>query len=376
MKLKRFCAKDLRNISDISIDFKDGVNLLFGSNAQGKTNAIEGIYLFARGKSFRKARESDLIRFGCEGFRAEIVYETKAGEQTLSYALFGGERKRMKNGYKLERVSEMIGSFRAVLFTPDHLSLVKDGPEERRAFLDVAICQCKPYYLSAYTNYKRALEQRNCLLRSMGKGQAVDLNEIYAWSRSLAEYAAPIYYERRDYIGRLEKHARTVMKEISEEKETLSLRYKCDIGYDGDDIEKIKEAYYALFVSDIPREAANMSTLFGIGRDDMEILINGHRARAFASQGQQRSVVLAMKLAEGEVCLELTGEYPVFLFDDVLSELDESRRSYLLKNKNGRQIVITSCDQKEIADFSEALIRVSDGTFTPVKDTSAGAEER
>jgi len=365
MRLKKFYARDLRNIKETSIEFHDGVNLLFGSNAQGKTNAIEGIYLFARGKSFRKAKESDLIRFGCEGFRAEIVFETRMGEESLSYTVHGGERRRMKNGYKIDRAAEMIGSFRAVLFTPDHLGLVKDGPEERRSFLDVAICQCKPYYLSSYTNYKRALEQRNCLLRMMGKGMAVDMNEIYAWSRSLAEYAAPIYFERRDYIKRLEKHARITMQEISDEKESLSLIYKCDVNYDGDDLEKIKEAYYDLFVSDIAREAANMGTLFGIGRDDMEILINGRRARAFASQGQQRSVVLALKLAEGEVCLELSGEYPVFLFDDVLSELDERRRSYLLSRRGERQIIITSCEKKEIASFSEGLIQVADGIFTP-----------
>ena len=365
MKLKRFYAKNFRNIEEVRIHLHDGVNIRFGSNAQGKTNAIEGIYLFARGKSFRKARESDLIRFGCEGFRAEITYETSLGEETLSYAVYGSERKRMKNGYKIDRISEMIGSFRAVLFTPDHLGLVKDGPEERRAFLDVAICQCKPYYLSAYTNYKRALEQRNCLLRMMGKGMAVDINEIYAWSRSLAEYAAPIYLERRDYILRLEKHARVSMLEISDEKEALSLNYKSDIEYDGDDLEKIKEAYYNLFVSDIQREVQNMGTLFGIGRDDMEILINGRRARTFASQGQQRSVVLALKRAEGEVCLELSGEYPVFLFDGVLSELDERRRAYLLSKRKERQIVITSCEKKEIADFSESLICVRDGVFTP-----------
>ncbi|MBP3606434.1 MAG: DNA replication/repair protein RecF [Clostridia bacterium] len=365
MKLKRFYAKDFRNIEEVDITFHEGVNLLFGSNAQGKTNAIEGIYLFARGKSFRKAKESELIRFGCEGFRAEITFETSLGEETLSYAVYGSERKRMKNGYKIDRISDMIGSFRAVLFTPDHLGLVKDGPEERRAFLDVAICQCKPYYLSAYTNYKRALEQRNCLLRMMGKGMPVDINEVYAWSRSLAEYAAPIYLERRDYIQRLEKHARVTMREISDEKESLTLHYKSDIDYDGDELQEIKKAYYDLFVSDIPREAQNMGTLFGIGRDDMEILINGRRARAFASQGQQRSVVLALKLAEGEACLELSGEYPVFLFDDVLSELDERRRAYLLSKRKDRQIVITSCEKKEIADFSESLICVKEGSFTP-----------
>ena len=132
-----------------------------------------------------------------------------------------------------------------------------------------------------------------------------------------------------------------------------------------DDLEKIKEAYYNLFVSDVQREAANMGTLFGIGRDDMEILLNGKRARAFASQGQQRSVVLALKLAEGEVCLELSGEYPVFLFDDVLSELDEKRRAYLLSQKKDRQIIITSCEKKEIASFSEGLIHVADGIFSP-----------
>lgn len=368
MKITRFQAENFRNIRSCDLSFSDGVILFFGENAQGKTNAMEGIYLFSRGKSFRKISEKNLIRFGEEGFSLGIEYEDRTGRNTLSYTVFGGERKRMKNGYEITRVSEMIGSFRAVLFCPDHLLLVKEGPEERRNFLDVAISQCYPAYLHCYSNYKKTAEQRNCLLRFAAKGMPVDREEIAAWSESLADYAASLYLYRKNYIRDLEGETASFMKEISDGKEEVTLKYECDIK-ETDDKEEAKERYREVFLSDLSHEMSAGTTLYGMTRDDLSIRLNGKSARLFASQGQQRSLVLALKMAEGEVSRSLTGEYPVFLLDDVLSELDGRRREFLLSG-GGRekQILITSCSKKETEGVTNRIIEVKDGEFFPVEN--------
>ena len=362
MIIKRFKAEGFRNIDSCDITFLEGTNLLLGNNAQGKTNAVEGIYTFARGKSFRAADDKELLGFGKEGFRIYIEYEDKSGKNSLEYAFFGRERKRKKNGYPIKGVKEMIGSFRAVLFYPDHLGLIKDSPEERRSFLNIAIGQCYPVYISRYADYKNALENRNCLLKNASKGLFVDIEELKSWSYSLSEYSSYVYIERKEYIKRLEKYAKEIMKDISDGKEELSLIYKSDIEEDIDIREEAVEAYRRIFTEELNREMIVGNSLFGPHRDDVEILINGKSARHFASQGQQRSAVLAIKLAEGEVNREIYGEYPVFLFDDVLSELDSKRKKYLLSGIKDKQIIMTGCE-KDSDILADKIIEVAMGEF-------------
>lgn len=362
MIIKRFKAEGFRNIDGCDITFEKGTNLILGNNAQGKTNAVEGIYTFARGKSFRAAEDKELVGFGKEGFRIYIEYEDKTGENSLEYAFFGRERRRKKNGYPIKSVKEMIGSFRAVLFYPDHLGLVKDSPEERRSFLNIAIGQCYPIYISRYSDYKNALENRNCLLKNASKGLFVDREELLSWSYSLSEYSSYIYSERKEYIKKLEKYAKIIMRDISDGKEELSLIYKSDIKEDIDKPEDITAAYRKIFTEQIDREIIVGSSLFGPHRDDIDILINGKSARHFASQGQQRSVVLAIKLAEGEVNREIYGEYPVFLFDDVLSELDSKRKKYLLSGIKDKQIIMSGCE-KDSDVMADKVIEVCGGEF-------------
>lgn len=347
MKLKKFKAQNFRNIESCDISFSEGVNYIYGDNAQGKTNAVEGIYLFARGKSFRASDDRELVRFGSEGFSIYIEYEDKNGVNSLEYYLFGKERKRKKNGYEIGKVKEMIGSFKAVLFYPDDLLLVKESPEYRRSFLNVAISQCYEHYISCYANYKKALENRNCLLKFSQKGMFVDENELISWSFYMAEYASHIYVMRKQYIKKLEIYAKQIMSEISDGREDLTLSYKSDVNIDTDDRKEIEREYKRIFTEELDREKAYGGTLFGVQRDDITIDINGKSARSFASQGQQRSIVLALKLGEGEVNKDICGEYPVFLFDDVLSELDEKRRDFVLRGVGERQIIITSCEREE-----------------------------
>ena len=363
MILKSFKAENFRNIKKCNIEFSPGVNLLFGDNAQGKTNAVEGINIFSRGKSFRGSDEKDLLRFDEEGFRIEIKYEDNDGENSLEYAVFGRERLRKKNGYKIKKLSEMIGSFRSVLFCPDNMSIVRDGPEERRNFINAAISQCYPEYIRFYGDYKNSLENRNCVLKFISKGFPVEENELYSWTSSMAEYASFIYLYRKRYVEKLKVHAKRIMMEISDGKEDIEVIYKSDIDIESEDRLKIKEEYERIMMSEIEREKAAGVSLIGPHRENLEILINGVSARSYASQGQKRSIVLSLKIAEGEVIKEIFGEYPVFLFDDVLSELDEKRRKYIFDGVKERQIIITSCDEDKNNIIADKIIRVSGGDY-------------
>ena len=360
MNLTTLTAQNYRNIENANLCFVPGVNLLYGQNAQGKTNALECIYLFARGKSYRGSTDEELVRFGEKGFRIGISYRENDREQTLEYRYYEGARKRLKNGAPV-RLSEMIGNFRAVLFCPEHLSLVKGAPQERRTFLNIAISQCRPLYLKYCDQYNKILENRNCLLKEIQKGFRYDRDELDSWTERLSETAAKIAEYRIRYLEKLTPHAADLLADLSGKREKLTVSYESEA--DGKSEDEIKESYRRLFSEKIDREVAAGCTLLGAHRDDANIEINGLSARSFASQGQQRSVVLALKLAEGEVCRDETGEYPVFLFDDVMSELDETRRGYVLKETGNRQVILTACESGGFDPRAVNMIGVSDGVF-------------
>ena len=364
MKLKRFTAEGYRNIEKCDISFDSGVNLFIGGNAEGKTNVVEGIYLFARGRSFRSSDDKELVGFGRDGFRIAIEYEDNDGTQTLEYALFGKNRIRKKNGYRLNGVGEMLGNFRAVLFYPDDLRLVKGEPEERRAFLNVALSQYRTAYLSNYKNFKSALENRNTLLKNASKGRYYDEGELIAWSEAMAEYSCEIFTARKEYVKLLEKYAKEHMNELSCGQENLELAYKSDIAEDALGKDEVKNEYRRVLTENLEKEKLVGTSLYGPQRDDLIIKLNGKPARSFASQGQQRSVVLVLKLAEGEVIKEIYGEYPVFLFDDVLSELDEDRRTYVKGKIKKMQTVITSCESTDgLSEDDANVILVKGGNY-------------
>ena len=363
MIIKSFSAAGFRNIEKCTISFKNGLNLLHGKNAQGKTNALEGIYLFARGRSFRAREDGEMVRFGSNGFNLKIEYEDKNGTESLEYSLYGRERLRKKNGYRLKGVSEMLGSFRAVLFYPDNLEIIKGGPEERRAFVNVAISQCYHEYVKYYADYKKALENRNCLLKAVQKGLPCDEREILSWSEVMAEYSSYIYLLRDEYTDRLKLFASDIMNDISGGKENLSVEYDADIPSGIKDRMKVKDEYLKVFTSFIERERCAGVSLHGPHRDDLKISLNGLDTRLYASQGQQRSAVLSLKLAEGEVIKEICGEYPVYLFDDVLSELDSGRREFVLAGLKDKQIIITSCESDEYENLGAEIIEVTEGDY-------------
>ena len=347
-------VKNFRNIEDEEIFFDNGINILIGDNAQGKTNLIEAIYTFALGKSFKGVKEADLIRFGEDEARIELTFNTKerSEPQTLTLSLKKGRKRTCQlNGLKIEKLSEMIGIFRAVLFCPEHLALVKEGPAMRRNYLDVAVSQFRPVYLKALQRYYAILDQRNKLIKSAEENREAYDSTIDLWSAQLAHEAAQISYYRSIYVKKVGEAVKKYFYDMTGGREIVEMRYIGSAKQQEEDyldIKRTEEKYMSLLTASKDREIYAGSTLYGIHKDDIDIFIGGKSARIFASQGQQRSLALAMKLAEASICLEETGETPVLLLDDVLSELDSGRINYLMSSVNDIQVIISTCEK---ADF-------------------------
>ena len=370
MFCKNIKVENFRNIGFADVDFCSGTNVLLGENAQGKTNLLESIYMTSLGKSFRQGNDRDVIRFDEEYAYIKNTYVDDIREMNISMRLFSDRRAKQveQNGVKIRRTSEMVGGFKVVLFCPEHLSIIKEGPSVRRSFLDVAISQIRPLYMRSLQRYNLILKERNALIKSADEDRANFNSMIDLFSSQLAHEAAIITFYRVRYIEGLKKYVSECFSDMTGEREKPRLEYisSSKLSYeDCFDEKKCENAYLELYSSRHEREIAAESTLWGIHKDDLDIDLDGNRARIFASQGQQRSLSLALKLAEGEIIRdECGGDYPVFLFDDVLSELDSGRRNYLLSNLEGKQVIMTSCEKKDIN--AEKVIGVKNGEFTEI----------
>ncbi len=365
MECQSIKIKNFRNIESAEIIFDPGVNILAGNNAQGKTNLLEAISFTALGKSFRTSHEEEMIRFGAEYAEVSLDFCDSVRRQNITVRMMPGKRRRIEhNKVKVTRLSDIVGVFRTVLFCPEHLSLIKDGPGERRNYLDIAISQLYPVYLKSLQRYNQVLKQRNQLIRNAEEDRKTFSDTIEFWSRQLAHEAAVIARYRLQYLNRAQAHIAACFSEMTGERETPRAVYAGSSHKEPEtyeDIEETERSYFELLMTRHDREIGAGSTLWGIHKDDIEIEINGRSARSFASQGQQRSLALAMKLAEGEVCAEVCGEKPVFLFDDVFSELDAARRAYLSSKIRDRQVIITTCEPSVTSDGK--IIRVENGRY-------------
>ncbi len=354
MIINKISCKNYRNIENAELLLCSSANVIYGNNAQGKTNILEAIYYFACGKSFRGGKDKDLVRFGSECSSISLDFTDNVRERRHEiYFPSAGRKACFKEGIKISKISEFIGLFRAVLFSPEHLSIVKDGPSERRSFEDIAISQIKPEYMCALTRYQKILADRNALLKNPEIQGFSDM--IYVLSARLAHESAYISKEREEYTKKLSEKVSEIISDMTCGREKAEIFYDCRMS---------EEEYLKKLTSSVDREIRAAGTLYGVHRDDIQINLNGNDSRSFASQGQQRSLALAMKLAEGEISKEESGEYPVFLFDDVLSELDRSRKDYVLSGLNGRQIIITCCEEIPVG----TVYTVENGRVSPPKE--------
>lgn len=380
MQVRQVSLCDFRNVARASISFSPGVNVLVGDNAQGKTNLLEAVYLFALGKSFRGAKEAELIRFGAAMTEASLDFTAGGRDMCATLRFSGGRRAVELNRVRLARVSELVGEFRAVLFCPEHLSLIKEGPAVRRSYLDIAVSQLRPLYLRALQRYNVILRERNRLLKTADEQPRVFRETIGLWSAQLCEQAALLAGARAEYVAAVNAAAGAIFGDMTGERERPAFTYLPGFHLEAEralDPGAVKGRLWELLTGNLEREKAAGATLWGVHKDDVLITLNGNSARLYASQGQQRSLALAMKLAEGEICAARTGERPVFLFDDVLSELDATRRAYLTREFAGRQVILTTCERTAAEGLSSArVIEVQDGQYTARDASPEEGEER
>lgn len=368
MNCTKISVRNFRNIEQAEVSFSPEVNVLVGANAQGKTNLLEALFYPSAGRSFRGAHMNEMIRFGQPFAELTLDYHDSCRSQTIGVKIFRDRQKQIeKNGMRIDKLSEMVGSFRSVLFCPEHLSLIKDGPAGRRGYLDLAISRLYPMYLYSLQQYNYLLRQRNALLKTAYTNRGVFDATIELWSMRLAHEAAKISAARLSFIKRISGHISDCFTEMTGEAEIPTVYYHGSSGQDSEayaDKDLTEQTYFRLLMSSHEKEIAMGSTLWGIHKDDLDIRLNGKSAKIYGSQGQQRSLALAMKLAEGEITKEEFKDYPVFLFDDVLSELDGSRREYLLHKIEGKQVIMTGCDPNLLSEsIGVRRILVNNGTY-------------
>ena len=367
MQVTSLQLQNFRNFELQQIRFTPGVNILLGDNAQGKTNVIEALWLFAACKSFRVSEEKAFIRLGES--RAAIYGEYERNGRVYRPVMkFYEDRPKeifLNNG--AIRPRDLVGQFPSVLFYPDHLSLIKGSPEGRRKFLDLAICQTDPAMLPLLNQYIKVQKQRNALLKKYN--EVIDAKAaLDVWDAKLAELSAVIALRRYAYIDRMTPYAKAVMKEISGGKEELEIEYKTVCPMPVQTQEYLEDQFFYTLKKNRQKDLILCHTTVGIHRDDFDVRINGADARVYASQGQQRSCVMALKMAEADLLREVTNESPVMLFDDVFSELDPLRKEYIIHRIRGRQVILSCCEPE--SDFKDAAVfQVSNGEIVAVGDS-------
>lgn len=368
MKINKLGLSDFRNYHDETVEFGSGVNIICGDNAQGKTNILEAVHMFSMGKSNRTPRDFELIRHGSQRAEIEMEYSAFERECELKICLDKGKRKSiLYNDIPLKRISELLGKFNAVYFGPELLDLVKNGPGGRRRNIDMLISQLRPNYFSAVSELRKITDSKNALL----KMQSPNKTMLEIMNKKLTDVSSEIISYRCEFVKRLEEIAREIQLDISGGSEELSYRYMSSIGrISSEEVpakSEIRERFAARIEQNAKRETEYRETLISPHREDICFDINGKDARAFASQGQQKTVVLVEKLAESRLINSETGETPLLLLDDIMSELDIKRRAFVLGSISGMQIIITCTDMDEMSEAvcSESrIIHVENGSVT------------
>ncbi len=368
MIIKSLELADYRNYDTLSVQFDKGVNILYGDNAQGKTNILEAVYLSATTKSHRGSKDREIICFDKE--EAHIrTYVEKDGVQTRvdMHLRKMGNKGIAIDGQKIKRAADLLGLCNVVFFSPEDLGIIKNGPSERRRFMDMELCQLDKTYLHDLNNYNKIINQRNKLLKDMYFSPGL-METLSVWDMQLVQFGCRIIERREKFAEQLNEIIAEIHRKLSGGKETLQIRYQPDV-----EIEDFEKRLRSNREHDIKLK----TTSAGPHRDDFIFLIDGIDARKFGSQGQQRTAALSLKLSEIELVKNMTGDNPVLLLDDVLSELDRGRQQLLCNSIGDIQTIITCTGLEDFVNNRitiNRIFKVTEGKVTCVSEGSQGSD--
>lgn len=368
MRADRLTVKNFRNIEYADIEFSPSVNIFCGNNGQGKTNLLEALWMFTGAKSFRGAKNAEMVRFGEKTADIELDFFSHDREQNAIYKIRPDARMVTLNDVPDLVPGNLIGSLCAVVFAPEHIKLVTGAAEGRRSFIDCSICQMKPTFTNTIVRYNKVLHQRNALLKQI-KENTAEGSLLSIWDEHLSQLGAHIAVTRYRYLSQLSEKAAVIYNGISDGREVFDAKYACSFCRNGttDEIE-YREALLAKLKEGRGSDLTLGFTYYGPHRDDIDIRLDSMPVRQFGSQGQKKSCVLALKLGESEMMSSTAGEMPIAVLDDVLSELDTSRQKFLLSKLEGWQVMITCCDRDTLKKVTKGKVfEVENGVFTPVK---------
>ena len=357
MFIKRLQMLNYRNYNVLDINLGPHVNVFMGDNAQGKTNILEGIYYCAFARSHRTSKDRELINWNADNALLSVSVGRERLDKRIDISILKDGKKAIQiNKIKIKKIGELFGNFNVVMFSPEDLKIIKDSPGVRRKFIDMELCQLNPKYYYNLVQYNKVLNERNSILRNRNINK--DILEVY--DMQLVEFGYNIIMERLEYIKKLNKYSEKIHSDITSGKEKIEFRYTSTIK----DLENIKDNFYALLEKNRVRDSERGITSVGPHRDDFIVLINDIDTKSYGSQGQQWTAVLTIKFASLKIIKELTGEHPVLLLDDVLSELDFSRKRYILSTIGDIQTIITCTgieDLYEYLDDKSKVFKVKDG---------------
>ncbi len=373
MFINHLYLKNYRNYNELELSFDQQINIFQGNNAQGKTNILEALYMLSLTKSHRTSKEKELVQWDQSFSVIKGSISTRRGKLNVEIQLSSKGKKAKINHLEQRKLSDYIGIFNVVMFAPEDLTLVKGNPQYRRRFLDIEIGQVSPTYIYHLSQYHKIVKQRNNLLKdfTQEKKNKIDLLEI--WDSQLIKHGSKIIYKRIHFLKQLEKWAKQIHYGITNEKEDLSIRYLTSISSNflPEEETEIIELFKEKIKKTREQEFYRGTTLIGPHRDDITFYINKNHVASFASQGQQRTTALSLKLAEIELIHEEVGEYPILLLDDVLSELDHIRQTQLIQtieDKVQTLITTTSTDGIDIQTLNRSSIyHVDNGIVTSQK---------
>ena len=351
MWIKKIKIKNFRNYKEEEINLEKNINIFYGENAQGKTNIIEAIFLCSLGKSFRAKKDFEMIKLNEKNAIIEIEYKKSDRDGKIKIEL-ENKKNIYLNGIKIKKLSELLGNLNIVIFTPDDINILKGGPENRRKFLNIMISQLRPNYMHILNLYLKTIDQRNKYLKQI-KEENKDEKLLEIWDEKLAEYAIKIYEYRKEFINKIIEKIKIIHNKITNGKEEIELEYITEC--------KHKEEYLKLLKERRKLDIIKGFTTKGRHRDDFMIYINKKEINIYGSQGQNRTAMLSLKLAELQVIYDEIGEYPILLLDDFMSELDKIRRKNFLENIEDTQVIITGTEKLDIENLKYLEYNVSNG---------------